>query len=309
MASSPESLNPSVPQSLPISTLCVTGAGQMGAQIAMLGALAGIETRLHDISAEQLAKAVDTNRKHVRRRVDKGQLSEADFDAAMARLSTTTELEQAAAGVDFVIEAVVERLEVKRQVFAVLDRAAPAHAILATNSSYLMSSEIASATSRPDRVCNMHFFFPPLVMKLVEVVKGEATSETTLETTMELARRMGKHPVLLRREMPGFLVNRILRAITNEAYFLLENGVASFADIDAACRMGLNHPMGPFELSDYSGLDIGYNARLEIFERTGAESDRPAASLERRVKRGDLGRKTGRGFYDYSTDPPTPSAD
>ncbi len=292
-----------------IKRLCVTGAGQMGSQIAILGALAGIKTKLHDIDEAQLEAAVATNRKHIQRRVDKGKMSAEDMTAAFERLETTTQLAKAADGADFVIEAVVERLDVKREVFAELDRACPEHAILATNSSYLMSSEIADATSRPDKVCNMHFFFPPLVMRLVEVVRGEATSQETLDTAAELAKRMGKQAVLLHKEMPGFLVNRILRALSNEAYLLLENGVASFEDIDAACRLGLNHPLGPFQLSDFSGLDIGYNARMEVFDRTGREEDAPAPSLKRRVERGDLGRKTGRGFYDYSTDPPSPTED
>jgi len=292
-----------------IQTLCVTGAGQMGSQIAMLGALAGIETRLHDISDEQLAAAVATNRKHIQRRVDKGKMSAEELEGAFARLTATSDLEAAATGADFIIEAVVEKLEVKRSVFAELDRYSPEHAVLATNSSYLMSSQIADATSRPDKVCNMHFFFPPLVMKLVEVVMGEATSTETLEAATGLARRMGRHPVTLHKELPGFLVNRILRAIVNESYYLLENGVASFEDIDNACRLGLNHPLGPFQLSDFSGLDIGYNARQELFERTGRQEDSPPRSLAIRVERGDLGRKSGRGFYDYSNDPPTPTDD
>ncbi len=292
-----------------IQTLCVTGAGQMGSQIAMLGALAGIDTRLHDISEGQLEKAVATNRKHIQRRVDKGKLAAEEMEAAFDRLTATADLEQAAAGVDFVIEAVVEKLEIERSVFELLDRYSPNHAILATNSSYLMSSEIAGSTGRPDKVCNMHFFSPPLVMRLVEVVKSEETSEPTARAAAGLAKRMGRHPVILHKELPGFLVNRILRAISNEAYHLLENGVASFEDIDDACRLGLNHPLGPFQLSDFSGLDIGYNARQEIFERTGRPEDAPPPSLARRVERGDLGRKTGRGFYDYSVDPPAPTED
>ena len=292
-----------------VRALCVTGAGQMGSQIAMLGALAGLDTRLHDVAGDQLEKAVASNRRHVQRRVDKGKLAAEEMAAAFGRLSTTTNLEKAASGADFVIEAVVEKLEIKRSVFAQLDEHAPGHAILATNSSYLMSSEIAGSTGRPDKVCNMHFFFPPLIMRLVEVVKGEKTSEATVRTAAELARRMERHPVVLHKELPGFLVNRILRAISNEAYHLLENGVASFQDIDDACRLGLNHPLGPFQLSDFSGLDIGYNARQEIYERTGRPEDAPAPSLARRVERGDLGRKTGRGFYDYSVDPPVPTED
>ncbi len=292
-----------------VEKLCVTGAGQMGSQIAMLGALAGIETRLHDISEEQLEAAMTQNRKHLLRRVAKGKLHADELEAAFGLLTTTTELAAAADGVDFVIEAVTERLEVKRAVFAELDRYALDRAILATNSSYLMSSQIADATQRPSQVCNMHFFYPPLVMKLVEVVKGEATSTETAESAMTLARRLGREPVLLHKELPGFLVNRVLRAIVDEAYYLLESGVASFEDIDAACRLGLNHPLGPFQLSDFSGLDIGYNARREIFERTGRPEDAPPRALAVRVERGDLGRKTGRGFYDYSTTPPTPTED
>ncbi|MEE8525504.1 MAG: 3-hydroxyacyl-CoA dehydrogenase family protein, partial [Thermoanaerobaculia bacterium] len=145
--------------------------------------------------------------------------------------------------------------------------------------------------------------------KLVEVAKGEHTSVETVETTAALARKIGKEPVILHKELPGFLVNRILRAITDEAYFLLDNGVASFADIDRACELGLNHPMGPFKLGDFSGLDIGFEARLETHRKSGDPGDRPPPSLERRVQRGDLGRKTGRGFYDYATDPPTPTED
>ena len=292
-----------------VQTFCVTGAGQMGSQIAMLGALAGIETRLHDISAEQLEAAVATNRKHIARRVDKGKMSADDMQAAFGRLTATSDLAQAAAGADFVVEAVVEKLDVKRDVFAQLDRLSPPHAVLATNSSYLMSSQIADATSRPEKICNMHFFFPPLVMQLVEVVKGEETSAETLAVATGLARRLGRQPVLLHKELPGFLVNRVLRAIVNEAYSLLENGVASFEDIDRACRLGLNHPLGPFQLSDFSGLDIGYNARQELFERSGRTEDAPPRALALRVERGDLGRKSGRGFYDYSTDPPTPTED
>ncbi len=293
-------------ESKPIQTMTVTGAGQMGAQIAMLGALAGIETRLHDIDGDQLERALASNRKHMDRRVAKSKMTGEELTEAFARLTPTTDLEEACAGVDFVLEAVIERLEVKREVFARLDRLTPESAVLATNSSYLMSSEIADATGRPDKVCNMHFFYPPLVMRLVEVVRGEHTADETAWAAAGLARRLGKTPVLLNKEMPGFLVNRVLRAISNEAYFLLESGVASFEDIDTACKLGLNHPMGPFQLADFSGLDIGYNARREVYERTGREEDRPPASLATRVERGDVGRKSGRGFYDYSTDPPTP---
>ena len=292
-----------------VRKICVTGAGQMGAQIALQAALAGYDVALHDVSEAQLEKAVAGNRPHLQRRVEKGKLTAAEADAAFARLLPTTDLAVACAEADFVIEAVVELLEVKRQVFAELDRLAPARAILATNSSYLGNSRLADATSRPDKVINMHFFYPPLVMQLVEVVRGAATSDETVEVTAELARRMGKVPVRVNQELPGFLVNRILRAITTEAYYLLDQGVASFEDIDLACELGLNHPMGPFRLGDFSGLDIGYNARVERFRETGDEQYRPSPELEKRVLRGDLGRKSGRGFYDYSAQPPKPIKD
>lgn len=292
-----------------IRTLCVTGAGQMGSQIAMQAALHGLDVRLHDVSEAQLEKAMAGNRHQLGRRVTKGKLTQEQVDEALARVTTETELSRAADGVDFVIEAIVELLEEKKKTFRALDRIAPAHAILATNSSYIGNSELASETQRPDKVVNMHFFFPPLVMRLVEVVRGNDTSDETVETTAALARRIGKEPVVLNKELPGFLVNRILRAITNEAYFLLENGVASFADIDKACEMGLNHPLGPFRLGDLSGLDIGYHARMKLYEESGDATLKPAPSLAKRVERGDLGRKTGRGFYDYATNPPTPTED
>lgn len=285
-----------------IRKICVVGAGQMGSQIAMQAALCGYPVTLHDIDAGQLTKALDSNRGHLERRVQKGKMTRPELEAAMARIRTEIHLESAAADADFVIEAVIERLDPKREVFSKLDRICPKHTILATNSSYLGNSQIATATQRPDKVVNMHWFYPPLVMRLVEVVRGEKTSDETVQVTMELVRRLDRVPVLVRKEVPGFIVNRILRAIQNEAYWMLENGVANHADIDLAVKLGLNHPMGPFELADLSGLDVGYNARVE------AKLPVPRA-LEVRVRRGDLGRKTGRGFYDYSREPPEPTSD
>lgn len=291
-----------------VRRICVTGAGQMGGQIAIQAALHGFSVALHDVAAEALERATTGNRKHLERRVEKGKITATQVEETFARITPTTDLEEACREADFVIEAAVEKLEVKRDIFARLDRFTPAHAVLATNSSYLGCSRIASATGRPDKVVNMHFFYPPLVMRLVEVVKGEATSEETVARTAEVARTMDRQPVILHKELPGFLVNRILRAISNEAYFLLENGVASFEDIDRACELGLNHPLGPFRLADLSGLDIGYNARLAVYEESGRDPAlEPPASLTRRVERGDLGRKSGRGFYDYSTNPPKPT--
>jgi 3-hydroxybutyryl-CoA dehydrogenase len=292
-----------------VKRILVVGAGQMGAQIAMQAALHGYAVTLNDLSRALLDKAVSGNRGHLERRVQKGQMTGEAMEAALDRLRLEPDLDRAARDADFVIEAITERLEPKKECFARLDRAAPRHAVLATNSSTLGNSLLAPATSRPELCVNMHFFYPPLVMRLVEVVKGQWTAEETLQTTAALVRRIGREPVVLHKELPGFLVNRILRAITNEAYFLVEQGVAPFWEIDKAVELGLNFPMGPFRLGDLSGLDIGYNARLETYEATRDPKDRPPSALEHRVRRGDLGRKTGRGFYDYSKTPPEPTAD
>ncbi|OLC16478.1 MAG: hypothetical protein AUH32_01415 [Actinobacteria bacterium 13_1_40CM_66_12] len=271
----------------------------MGAQIAQQAALHGLEVILNDTSAEQLRKAADSNRGHVMRRVEKGKLSEPDAVAALERVRQTTDLAEAARGADFVIEAVFEDLGVKRATFAELDRLAPVGAVLASNSSTMGISKIADATSRPERCVNMHFFYPVLVMDLVEVVRGPLTSGATTERAMAMARAMGRTPVLINKEIDGFIVNRILHAATQEAYRLFDAGVADFEDIDVAVEKGLNWPMGPFRLGDFSGLDVTYNARLHMFKATGDERYRPSPQLEAKVKAGKLGRKTGEGWYKY----------
>jgi 3-hydroxybutyryl-CoA dehydrogenase len=292
-----------------IKRILVVGAGQMGSQIAMQSALHGFQVTLNDLSMEIVEKAMKSNRGHLERRLAKGQLTKDALEAALARVRLEPDLEKAAREADFVIEAIIERLPPKRECFAKLDRLCPPHAILASNSSTLMISQIADATRRPAQCANMHWFYPPLVMRLVEVVKGKETSEETVELVAAVTRKVGREPVVLRKELPGFLVNRILRALGREAYYLLEEGVASFADIDRAVELGLNHPMGPFKLADFSGLDIGYHARLETYELTKDPKDLPPKALEARVKRGDLGRKTGKGFYDWSKEPPVPTPD
>ncbi|GAC1474857.1 MAG: 3-hydroxyacyl-CoA dehydrogenase family protein [Candidatus Dormibacteraceae bacterium] len=279
--------------------LAVIGAGSMGAQIAQQAALNGVEVRLQDKSGEQLAKALDSNRGHVIRRVEKGKLDKADADLALSRVRTTTDIAEAVAGADFVIEAVFEDLQLKRAVFAELDRLAPAETVLASNSSTMGISKIAGATSRPERCVNVHFFYPVLVMDLVEVVRGPQTSDVTVERAVAMVRAMGRTAVLVNKEIDGFIVNRILHAATQEAYRLLDAGIASFEDIDTAVEKGLNWPMGPFRLGDFSGLDVTYNARLHMYETTGDERFRPSPQLEAKVKAGKLGRKTGEGWYRY----------
>jgi len=283
-----------------VRRLAVVGAGSMGAQIAQQAALHGMEVRLQDVSGVQLTRGAESNRSLLQRRVEKGRMTADEMETALTRVHQTTELTEAVVEADFVIEAVVERLDAKLRVFAELGRLAPAHAILASNSSTMGISKLAPASGRPDRCCNMHFFYPPLVMELVEVVRGPETSDATVERAMAFARSIGRTPVLLHREIDGFIVNRILHMASQEAYRLLDSGVASFEDIDTAVEKGLNWPMGPFRLGDFSGLDVTYNARLHMYQTTGDERYRPSPQLEAKVKAGYLGRKTGRGWYDYS---------
>ena len=209
-----------------IKNVVVVGAGAMGSQIGLVCALAGYSATITDIAQGALDRAETGLRQRMTRDVEKGRRTPGDVEAAFGRLSFSTDLRAAATNADFVIEAAVEKLDVKRALFADLDRVAPPHAILATNSSSIVSSRIADATGRPDRVCNVHFFNPALVMKCVEVVRGPDTSDDTVATAVELARRLGKTPVVLDREIPGFIANRILGAVRDEAIFLLENGIA-----------------------------------------------------------------------------------
>jgi 3-hydroxybutyryl-CoA dehydrogenase len=279
--------------------LAVVGAGSMGAQIAQQAALHGIDVALQDKDEVQLRKARESNHGHLMRRVEKGRLSREEADRALDRVHTTIDLAGAVRNADFVIEAVFENLELKRSVFRELDSLAPPDAVLASNSSTMGISEIAGDSQRPELCVNMHFFFPVLVMDLVEVVRGPRTSDATVDRATTLARAMGRTPVVLNKEIDGFIVNRILHAATQEAYRLLDSGVASFEDIDTAVEKGLNWPMGPFRLGDFSGLDVTYGARKHMYEVTGDERYRPSPQLEAKVRAGKLGRKTGEGWYRY----------
>lgn len=282
-----------------ISTILVIGAGTMGRQIAMSAALAGFSTIIQDISQEGLAAARTELEGWAASRVAKGKLEQVAATAALDALSYSTDLDSAAANADFVIEAATERLDIKTAIFEKLGVLAPAHAILATNSSTLGSSKVAAATGRPTQVCNMHFFNPALVMKCVEVVRHEETSDATVATTMELARRLGKEPVLINREIPGFIANRLMGAIQREALFLADSGIASIQDIDTTARTALGHPMGPFALMDMVGLDVIDFIAQATHAETGMDADAPNQRVAALVAEGKLGRKSGAGFYDY----------
>lgn len=282
-----------------IARVLVVGSGAMGSQIAMVCALARIDVVIQDIDSSMLDKAKADLGALMARKVAKGSLTAEKRDDALSRLSFTTDLAAAAADVDLVIEAAVEKLDVKRALFADLDRWCPERTILTTNSSSFVPSSIADATGRPDRVCNMHFFNPALVMKCVEVVPGPQTSDDTMETVVALTERLDKTPVVLDREIHGFIANRILNAVRDEAIELYEGGVASVESIDTACRTALGYPMGPFELMDLTGIDIGYLTKRARYVETGDPRDAPSESVTALFERGDLGRKTGKGWYTY----------
>lgn len=283
-----------------IERIAVLGAGTMGLGIAHVAALSGYPTRLHDPYAEALERAVKTIGRNLAKGVERGKVVEDDAKAALDRLRPERELGAAVADADLVIEAVPERMELKVEVFGEADRAAPAECLFATNTSGLSVTEMAAASGRPAKFGGMHFFNPVHLMRLVELVRGLETPEATLDAMAAVAERMGKQVVRV-NESPGFVTSRINALIGNEAFRMLETGVASARDIDTALKLGLNHPMGPFEMVDLVGLDVRLSI-LQHLHRTLGESYRPSILLEQHVKAGRLGRKVGRGVYDYGSE-------
>lgn len=280
----------------------VLGSGTMGSQIAAVCAASGYTTALVDIAEAPLEKAREALTARLDRDVEKGRRTAEDVAALWGRLTLTTDRDRVAADADIVIEAAVEDLGVKRRIFAELDEMCPPRTLLVTNSSNIVSSRVADATGRPEKVCNMHFFNPALVMKCVEVVPHPGTSPETVDAVVGMAEKLGKTPVRLKKEIPGFVANRLLGALRKEAIDLYEGDVADFRDIDSAARTALGHPMGPFELMDLVGLDVTYLIRMAEYEQTGDPASLPSRSITEKYEAGDYGRKTGRGWYDYSAD-------
>ena len=283
-----------------IKNVCVVGAGNMGHQISLLCAIYGYKTTCTDVVPEVLKKAEKFADTYLPGRVEKGKMTKEQAEAARKNISFSSNLEEAAKDADIVIEAAIEVLDIKRKVFSDLDRFTPPHAILATNSSAIVSSMIADATKRPEKVVNMHFFNPALVMKLVEVVKGPHVSEDTAQTTFDLCLKLDKVPVMIQKEVEGFLLNRIFRVISREALWMLEMGIATAEDIDKACVYGAGHPMGPFRLMDLTGIDLNYIMSTERFKKTGDFADLPVPSVTEKYVQGHYGQKSGKGWYDYT---------
>ena len=281
-----------------IKQVAVVGSGAMGSQIAMVCALAGHLVTLQDIDPESLVKAKAFLHQQMDKRVAKGRYTREEVDNAFKRLNFTENVEDLS-NANLVIEAIVEKLEAKRELFAKLDKIVAPHTILATNSSTIVSSKLADVVSHPENVCNIHFFNPVLVMEMVEVVKGPHTSDETAEKSMAFVKSIRKTPVLLKKEISGFIANRILGKLMDEALFLYENGYATHEEIDLVCKKALNHPIGPFALMDLTGIDVNYFVRMQRYNESGDEQDKPSRIVTEKVEKGELGKKTGKGFYEY----------
>ena len=278
--------------------VAVIGAGLMGAGIAQVAAVAGHEVVLRDVTDETLSRAFAAIRASLTKFVQKDRLSEEDAQAALARITTSTELD-AVAHVDLVVEAIFENLDAKTKVFGELDRMCAEGTVLATNTSAIPVTSIAAATSRPESVVGTHFFSPVPMMKLCELVRGFKTSDDTLLSARAFAESVGKTCVVVNRDVAGFVTTRLISVLAMEAVRLVESGVATAEDVDAACRLGFGHPMGPLETIDMTGVDIMLNATTNIYTDTKDEKFAAPELLRRMVASGDLGRKSGQGFYPY----------
>ncbi|TFD92942.1 3-hydroxybutyryl-CoA dehydrogenase [Jeotgalibacillus sp. R-1-5s-1] len=280
-----------------IKKVMVIGAGQMGGGIAQVCAQAGYEVTLNDLKDEFLTRGLGVIEKNLSRSVEKGRMTEEDKTATMNRITRSTDLNDAK-NVDIVIEAAVENMEIKTKIFKTLDEVAPEHAILASNTSSLPITEIAAATNRPEKVIGMHFMNPVPVMKLVEIIRGLATTDEVYQAVEDMTKSLNKAPVEV-EDFPGFVSNRILMPMINEAIYTLYEGVASKEAIDDVMKMGMNHPMGPLQLADFIGLDTCLYIMEILHDGFGDSKYRPCPLLRKYVKAGWLGKKTGRGFYSY----------
>ena len=287
-----------------LKTVAVVGAGAMGQQIAMNTALNGRKQNYKVILCDSFPAALEKAEKwaeeYLAGRVQKGRITQEEADQVKGNLTFSQDVDGAAQEADLVIEAIIEDLQAKRDLFQKISRVAKPDAVLGTNSSNLVSSKLADVTEHPERLLNMHYFNPALVMKLVEIVRGPHTGEEAVQTAREFAIRTGKSPIIIQKEIAGFVANRINAAVTREACNLLEKGIATVEDIDTACEKGLGYPMGPFRLMDLTGIDVNYYVRRDRYAESGDENDKPSPLVIEKFKKGEYGRKTGKGWYDYT---------
>ena len=281
-----------------MSTVMVVGAGLMGSGIAQVSAIAGHDVILRDISLEAVVKGRDAIEASLARFAEKGAISTGDAQAALGRITGTTDLDGAARS-DIIVEAIIEEVDLKAALFADLDRLAPAGAILATNTSAIPITRIAAATQRPEAVVGTHFFSPVPMMKLCELVRGLKTSDETLASARTWAEGIGKTCIVVNRDVAGFVTTRIITALVNEAIRLVETGVATPEDVDIACKLGFGHAMGPLATADLTGIDVMRRASMSIYNETAEKAFYPPELITRMAIAGDLGRKSGRGFYTY----------